>query len=127
MTATERDRRRREAQRLPWWQRPKDRQKADIETDIRQFLELDRDLTDREMYFLAEALNAVDRGLFGIAVQAILNAREPEISFSLQNKIPPDDLKRNTKENLAKALHHLEARPVQAFPIFGPVTWGKVT
>lgn len=118
MTATERDRRRRASQRLPWWQRTKARQKKDIEAAVREFINLNRELSDREMYFLAEALAAVARGTFGIAVQAILDAHEPEDSFSPQADIPPKDFKGITKEALRKALHHSEGCPVQEIPLF---------
>ena len=118
MTATERDRRRRAAQRLPWWQRTKAQQKADIETAIREFLDLNRELNDREMFFLAEALAAVARGTFGIAVQAIQDAHEPESSFSPQSKIPPDNFTGTTVEAVRKALFHSERCPVQEIPVF---------
>lgn len=118
MTATERDQRRRAAQRLPWWQRPKARQKADVEAAVREFLNLDRQLHDREMFFLAEALDAAARGLFGIAVQAIINAHTPAGAFSPQSKIPPDDFKGTSVEALRQALHHLEECPVREVPIF---------
>ncbi|MCU0732344.1 MAG: hypothetical protein MUE84_12270 [Hyphomonas sp.] len=118
MTATERDRRRRAAQKLPWWQRTKSRQKADIEAAVRDFLALDRDLTDREMYFLAEALNAVARGTFGIALQAILDAHEPESSFSPQFEVPDNYMKSINRDVLVRALWHSEQCPVQETPIF---------
>ena len=118
MTATQRDRRRRAAQRLPWWRRTKDQQKADIETAVREFLDLNRELNDREMFFLAEALAAVARGTFGIAVQAIQDAHEPESSFSPTSKIPPDEFKGTTVEALRKALDHSERCPVREIPVF---------
>ena len=118
MTATERDRRRRAAQRLPWWQRTKARQKADIETAVREFLDRNKELNDREMFFLAEALAAVAQGTFGIAVQAIQDAHEPESSFSPQSKIPPDDFTGTRVEALRKALDHSERCPVREIPIF---------
>jgi hypothetical protein len=113
MTATERDRRRRASQRLPWWQRTKARQKADIEAAVRDFLYLDRELSDREKYFLAEALAAVARGTFGIAVQAIIDVHEPDDSFS-----PTKGFEGITLEALRKALRHSEECPVQETPIF---------
>lgn len=119
MTATERDQRRRAAQRLPWWKRTKAQQKADIETAVREFLNLDRELSDREMYFLTEALAAVARGTFGIALQAILDAHTPESYFSPKAKIPPDDFKGFTIEALRAALSHSEDCPAREFPLFG--------
>jgi hypothetical protein len=103
---------------VPWWLRRKDQQKADIETAVREFLVLDRDLTDREIYFLAEALAAVARGTFGIAMQAIIDAHEPESAFSPYSKIPPEDFKGTTMEALRKALQHSESCPVQETPVF---------
>lgn len=118
MTATERDQRRRAAQKLPWWHRKKKQQKEDIESWVREFVELDRELTDREMYFLVQALEAVARGTFGIALQAISDAHEPDSSFSPQFKITPNDLRGVTKDTLRAALRHSEQCPVQEVPIF---------
>jgi hypothetical protein len=118
MTAVERDRRRRASQRLPWWQHTKARQKADIEAAVRDFLNLDRELSDREKYFLAEALAAVALGTFGIAVRAIVDAYEPEDSFSPHADIPPKGFNGITMEALRKALRHSEKCPVQETPIF---------
>lgn len=118
MTATERDQRRRAAQRLPWWERPKARQKAEIETAVREFLDLNPALSDREMYFIAEALGAVARGMFGIAAQAIIDAHTPDSHFSPQSKFPPDNFKGTTVEELRKALNCSERSAVQEIPIF---------
>ncbi len=118
MTATERDRRRRVLQRLPWWERTKAQQKADVENALRQFLYQNSSLSDRQMYFIAEAINAVERGLFGMAVQAIIDAKRPDSDFSPLSKIPPDNFKGVTLEVLRNALHHSEMLPVQETPIF---------
>ena len=125
MSATERDRHRRAAQRLPWWQRTKAKQKADIEAAVREFLDRDMALTERELYCLAEALTAVGRGLFGIAAQQIQFAHEPESSFSPQFKIPPDDFTGTTVEALRAALDYSEGCPVREIPDFSKFSPSK--
>jgi len=85
---------------------------------VREFLDREKELSDREMYFLAEALAAVADGLFRIALQAILDAHEPERSFAPNVKVPPEGFKGTSPEGLRKALKHSESCATQERPRF---------
>lgn len=103
---------------IPWWTLTKAQQKAEIEAAVEEFIELDRGLTERERFFLAQALGNVARGLFGVALQDIIDAHEPDNAFSSSFTIPAIQIEGVTKETLRRVLRRSVDTPVQEREIF---------
>lgn len=104
--------------RVPWWHLTKAQKKSEIEAAVRELLDRDVALTDRDKFFLARALGHVARGQFGSALQDIIDAHEPDSAFSPSFKISLAEIEGVAKESLLRALCYSEAAPPQEYPIF---------
>ena len=107
-----------ESSHVPFWSLTKDQQKHEIETAIREFLDRHEPLVDHQKFFLTQALGHVARGLFGIALQDIIDAYREAKEFSPSFKISSAEIEGVTKESLRRALRYSGASPALEYPIF---------
>ncbi len=82
----------------------------------------DADLPLRRLYFLSEALDGIDCGLFGLSAQALSDYYLPDERFA-EDYLHPADTAGLSRSALLAKLDRVEREPVQERPIFGKIDY----
>ena len=105
--------------RVPWWHLTKAQKKSEIEAAVRELLDRDVALTDRDKFFLARALGHVARGQFGSALQDTSSTpTSPTALLAPRSRFRSPRLRELPRKSLLRALCYSEAAPPQEYPIF---------